>query len=145
MLFFHHPKSAGARQKRLLVSESFSWLRYPCPAKTEGYQRQTGKKHEKKRFYVTKAPREIGQNNVNLLSTRRNISLVVPLRSAPKTPNHHGPDKMEGQGTRRFNMRVSTYLQKITKNIHVWLVGLPTPLKNMTSSVRMMNFPMYGK
>ena len=27
----------------------------------------------------------------------------------------------------------------------IWLVVAPTPLKNMTSSVGMMKFPMYGK
>ena len=28
---------------------------------------------------------------------------------------------------------------------HLWLVVEPTPLKNMSSSVGMMKFPIYGK
>ena len=49
----------------------------------------------------------------------------------------------------RVNIYDNAYIYNIyiyvCNNVYKWLVVEPTPLKNMSSSVGIMNFPIYGK
>ena len=72
------------------------------------------------------------------------LVLVLQLVARPLQESHH---KDTPAGVFTVNQTIYTYI--IINNcmyIYMYLVGgIPTPLKNMSSSVGVMKFPIYGK
>ena len=73
------------------------------------------------------------------------LVMVSRLRLGSQPPTHH----CQGHPTMTLNQwekrPLFTVLVRLRGVLCFWLVVEPTPLKNMTSSVGMMTFPIYGK